>query len=109
MLPNSASAIVEPGKVRDYLLSPSHPLGRFKRKVFTALGYTENDWVRLCDDLLAHGRSGRARLADVSCFGQKYVVSGNLSGPSGRTGRFVTVWLVESEGSAPRFITAYPE
>jgi len=77
--------------------------------VFTALGYTENDWFRLRDDLLQHGRSGRVHLAEASNFGQKYLVSGNLAGPSGRTGRFVTVWLVESEGSAPRFITAYPE
>lgn len=109
MLPNAASAIVEPSKVRDYLLSPSHPVGRFKAAVFTALGYSQEDWPRLHEDLLLHGRSGQARLAEANQYGQKYLVSGTLKGPNGRTGAFVSVWLVESETSAPRLLTAYPE
>ena len=109
MLPNAATAVIEPSKVRDYLLSPSHPIGRFKAVVFTALGYSQEDWPRLHEDLLLHGRSGQARLAEATEYGRKYLVSGNLTGPNGRTGGFVSVWLVESEASAPRFLTAYPE
>ena len=109
MLPNAASAFIDPSKVRDYLLSPSHPVGRFKAAVFTALGYTQQDWPRLRDDILGHARNGREIAADASPFGQKYLVSGTLTGPNGRTGHFVTVWLMESETAEPRFITAYPE
>jgi hypothetical protein len=109
MLPNAAIAVVEASKVREYLLSPSHPIGRFKATVFNALGYEQPDWPRLRDDLLLHGRSGQARLAEATQYGQKYVVSGNVTGPNGRSGRLVSVWLVASEGSAPRFLTAYPE
>ena len=109
MLPNAASAVVEHAKVRDYLLSPSHPVGRFKAVVFTALGYTQQDWQRLRDDLLLHGRTGQVRPVEPGRYGQKYLVSGTLAGPNGRTGRFITVWLVESEAAPPKFLTAYPE
>jgi len=84
-------------------------VGRFKAAVFLALGYTQQDWSRLCDDLLVHATSGEAVPAEPGPHGQKYTVSGTLAGPNGRTGRFTTIWLVESETSGPRFVTAYPE
>ena len=109
MLPNASSATVDPSKVRDYLLSPSHPIGRFKAVVFLALGYTQHEWERLSDDLLAFAQTGVAVAVEPSAYGQKYEVSGRLIGPNGRTASFKTIWLVESETSAPRFLTAYPE
>lgn len=51
MLPYADRAVVEPSKVRDYLLSASHPIGRFKAAVFFALGYAPESWQRLRDDL----------------------------------------------------------
>ena len=39
-LPNASGAIIEPAKLRDYLLSPAHPVGRFKAPFFVALGYS---------------------------------------------------------------------
>ena len=107
MLPNVSNAVVEPSKVRDYLLSPSHPVGRFKAVVFLALGYTQEDWEKLRDDLLAVARTGQALPSEPSVYGQKYEVSGKLTGPNGQVGYFKTIWLVESEKSAPRFLTAY--
>jgi hypothetical protein len=109
MLPNAAGVFVDPAKVRDYLLCPGHSVGRFKAVVFAALGYTQNDWERLYEDLLRHGRTGQARLAEAGKFGKKYLVSGTPTGPNGRTGRFISVWLLESDSAVPRFITAYPE
>ncbi len=109
MLPNVSKAIVDPSKVRDYLLSPSHPIGRFKAVVFTAFGYTQKDWERLKDDLLAHAETGNAVPGEPSTYGRKVEISGKLVGPNGRIGRFKTIWLLESDGSALRFLTAYPE
>ncbi|MFI5307497.1 MAG: DUF6883 domain-containing protein [Polyangiales bacterium] len=40
-IPGAELAIVDPEKVRDYLLSPTHPVGKFKSVFFAALGYTE--------------------------------------------------------------------
>lgn len=109
MLPNALHAVVEPSKVRDYLLSSSHPIGRFKSIVFLALGYTQGEWERLRDDLLAHVVSGDVLAGERGPYGQKYIVGGTLTGPNGRAGRFKTVWLVKNEASVPRFLTAYPE
>lgn len=108
MLPNSERAIVEPSKVRDYLLSPAHPVGRFKAAVFAALGYTHEQWETLQADLLAMGRTNSAVAGQVSFYGQKYEVSGILMGPSGRSGRFVSVWLVPTGDDVPRLVTVFP-
>jgi len=37
-LPNSENAVVPPEKLRDYILSPVHPVGRFKSAFFRGLG-----------------------------------------------------------------------
>src|SRR6185437_2433530 len=58
MLPNPERAFVAPDKVRDYLLSRSHPVGRFKAAVFAALGYTQENWETLRDDILLIARTG---------------------------------------------------
>ena len=109
MLPNASQAVVDPSKVRDYLLSSSHPIGRFKAAVFLALGYTQQNWTTLRNDLLLVAHTGEALPAEPSTYGQKYQVSAMLAGPNGRGRRFKTIWLVESDASAPKFLTAYPE
>ena len=108
MLPGIERAFIDPAKVRDYLLSNVHPIGRFKAVVFATLGYRPDDWERLRDDLLALARDGDAAPGQISTYGQKYEVSGTLRGPNGREVRFTSVWLQPVEGGVPRFITAFP-
>jgi hypothetical protein len=107
-LPRGESAIVEDAKVRDYLLSPDHPIGRFKARVFSAVGYRHENWQRLRDDLVALAAVVDAELVPTSQVGQRWVASGQLRGPAGIPLPVVTVWLIPSEGSSPRLITAYP-
>lgn len=109
MLPRSSEAVVESAKVRDYLLSSSHPVGRFKAAVFAKLGYTLEDWTRLRDDLKAHANSEKVVRDGTGDYGVKYVVTGPLTGPSGKTVSLCSVWLVSDAVSAPRLVTAYPE
>lgn len=108
MFPGVEQAVVEPAKIRDYLLSVSHPVGRFKSVVFLSLGYSAEDWLKLSEDLLSLARSNVARPGQQSDYGQKYEVSGTLMGPNGRTASVTTVWLVPVGDSRPRFITAFP-
>jgi hypothetical protein len=108
MLPAVEHATIDPAKVRDYLLSAVHPVGRFKAVVFQALGYKAEEWEKLQADLLALARTTEAVPGQASAFGKKYEVSGTLLGPNGREARFTCVWLVPVDGGAPRFITAYP-
>ena len=109
MLPNAERAILDSAKVRDYMLSSSHPVGRFKSVVFFALGYRAERWEVLRDDLLTHARLGAAIEMEPSAYGRKFPVSGNLTGPNGRSGRFKTTWSIDSGTKDPRFVTAYPE
>ena len=106
-LPNGDRAVVEAAKVRDYLLSLQHPIGRAKARFFHALGFTEVDWPKLQKALQNLARSGEAEPAETNAFGQKYLVRGILQGPS-REAAIVTVWIVHHGEAIPRFVTAYP-
>ena len=107
-LPNSGSAVVDAAKVRDYLLSETHPVGRFKAAFLATLGYSANHWELLRDDLLALGRAGPAAPGKPSAFGQMFEVDGILIGPSGRSADVKTVWIVRANEDSPRFVTAFP-
>ena len=108
LLPGAEHAVVDAAKVRDYLLSHEHPIGRFKAVFFESLGYAQVDWPRLQLDLLALCRGGDAVEGQASQFGRKYEVRGTLKGPSGRPAEVVTVWVVLVGEDFPRFVTAYP-
>ena len=51
---NADRAVIEPQKLRGYLLSRTHPVGRFKAIFFRSLGYSASRWQRLEADLRAH-------------------------------------------------------
>ena len=107
-LPNAEHAIVPQAKICDYLLSSSHPIGRFKAAFFGAFGYTIEDWQRLRTDLLQIARSGIAVPGPVSPYGQKYEVRATLVGPSGWRTDLVTVWIILDGETYPQFVTAFP-
>lgn len=107
-IPNAEEAIVDERKVRSYLLSPVHAVGRHKARFFTALGYDQADWVRLQSDLKEHAGSG-ARAATETEFGEKFEICSELTGPNGRSADVVTIWLVPNGEEVARLITAYPE
>jgi hypothetical protein len=108
MLPNAEHAVVQPAKLRDYLLAQAHPVGRFKARFFCGLGYTSEGWQVLRDDLLRLALSAEAEPGQPGPYGQKFTVSGTLTGPNGGSATVVSVWLVSANEDAPRFITAYP-
>lgn len=107
-LPGVERAVIDPAKVRDYLLSPAHPVGRFKAVFFRTLGYSESDWRTLESDLRELASTADAIAGQDSRYGQKFEVSGILVGPSGRRAMVVTVWIVLASDDFPRLITAYP-
>lgn len=106
-LPGADRAVVDAEKVRDYLLSTSHPVGRFKARFFFNLGYTSAEWKRLELDLRNLATSEDAVLGRGSPYGQKYEVHGHLTGPSGSMVEIVTVWIILTGENVPRFVTAF--
>jgi hypothetical protein len=76
--------------------------------VFSALGYNQQNWRVLKDHILALVLVTEAFPSQSNGYGQNYTVSGKLIGPNGRSGDFVTVWILEPVDLVPRFLTAYP-
>ena len=106
-LPHPDRAVVEAAKVRDYLLSPEHPVGRFKAAVFAAAGYERADWPRLQADLQATARL-EAEAMEPTPFGQKYAVAAMLQAPRRPDFAVRVIWLVRRGEAFPRLVTAYP-
>ena len=108
VIPNAPKALIDSTKVRDYLLSSSHPIGRFKQPFFVALGYSRGQWQQLEADLLELAVSGDARIGQKTKYGQKYEVRSRLEGPSGKSAEVVGVWIILENEEIPRFVTAFP-
>jgi hypothetical protein len=108
LLPNAARATIPDAKVREYLLSASHPVGRFKAVFFLALGFSVERWELLRDALLDIGITGNAAPGQPSSFGQKFEIRATLVGPSGRRADVVTVWMVPTGQDFAHFVTAHP-
>jgi hypothetical protein len=84
LLPSGDQAIVEIAKLRDYCLSPNHPRGRHKARVFAAtLGITAADAEMLRTALLDAAAHANAILTDYDVYGQRYVVDFQMHGPHG--------------------------
>jgi hypothetical protein len=81
-LPSAEKAVVDEAKVRDYLLSESHPVGRYKAAFFRSLGYRRMRWQDLAVDLRCHAKEHEASVTEANTYGQKYEVRGNLKGPA---------------------------
>lgn len=107
-MPHADRAVVEDAKVRDYLLSPVHPIGRFKSVFFLALGFSGDRWDLLRDALLEFGRVADANPGQPSPHGTKFEIRATLTGPSGRSAKVTTVWMVSNGQDFPHFVTAFP-
>jgi hypothetical protein len=108
-LPRAWRAIVERSKVRDYLLSRTHAVGRNKAAFFIRVGYRPADWRALARDLRDHACRGETLLVSTSPFGRRFEVRGSLKTPTGSRVSLLSVWIWREGEIAPRFVTAYPQ
>lgn len=107
-IPNCDQAAIEPTKVSDYLLSDTHPVGRYKARFFQSFGFHGGAPDELANALLAHVRLHPAVGIWVSVYGTKYRVDGPITSPDGRDPLISTVWIILYGERIPRFITAFP-
>ncbi len=107
-LPNCEKAYVPKEKLRNYLLSETHAVGRAKARYFHSIGYTAENADDLADALVMIARSGGICQKIASDFGTKYVIDGELVTPIGSAVQIRTVWVIDSQYARPRFVTAYP-
>ena len=106
-LPNGKAAIVEIEKLRDYCLSPGHPRGRHKARVFQSLlemtaAHAEELLAALIDAALKENATQGAS----DQYGTRYIIDFEL-----RHGECIasirSCWIIRSDEVAPRFVTCY--
>lgn len=107
-LPNAEAAQVDPEKLRGYLLSQTHPIGRSKAKLFRGIGFDESNATVLEQGLIEIAKTEEIVDTAHSVHGVKYIIDGMITTPSGSRVRLRTVWIVEKDQDRPRFVTAYP-
>jgi hypothetical protein len=108
LIPGADRAAIDPPKLRDYLLSTTHPIGRFKARFFLALGFTADRWTELAEALRIQHLTQDAEPDVATTLGRKYTIRAILNGPTGQSAMVVSVWFIPTGGDVPRFVTAYP-
>jgi len=58
LLPGGGDVQIEDRKVRGYLLSRTHPVGRFKARVFASAGFTDGTVDAFLSEIRRLGRPG---------------------------------------------------
>ncbi len=106
--PNRERVSIEQAKLTAYLLSDSHPIGKTKAAFFRAVGFDTSNPLVLEQALRTVALHGEVKQILPSPHGTKYVVTGKVETPSGRKMLLQTVWILEPDQDAPRFVTAYP-
>jgi hypothetical protein len=107
-IPNAERAVIDAVKLHGYLLSTSHPIGRFKASFFAALGYAADNWQALEKAFREQHLTQDASLGRRDEHGQRYEIRAILRGPTGQSAMVLSVWMIRTRESVPRFITAYP-
>jgi hypothetical protein len=99
-LRNAHLAVVDRGKVVDYLLNEAHPDNGGKARFFLMLGFSRDDPERLMQALRTVVEHGKVVTRHESMHGEKYVVDGWLSvhTQKSRPWSVRTVWIIEHSG-----------
>jgi hypothetical protein len=106
-LPQAAKAVIDLRKIEDYCLSPTHPRGRHKARVFREVfGFGQNDAEWLRQALLDRLPQSEALQLASDNFGLRFRVDIGLE-RQGRRGVIRTIWIIQSGETMPRFVTCW--
>jgi len=101
--------LVDPAKLRNYVLSDGHARGRHKARVFRSrLGLSARDTPMLRTALLNAARDlqDQLLLGDVDAHGQRYVLDFPVTTEAGTT-TVRSAWIVLAGEDVLRFLTCY--
>lgn len=108
-LPNLENAYVPEAKIVKYLLNLEHNQGgKDKAAFFMSFSFTIEAWEVLAQALLAHAAA--YEVASTMTLPERihYVIEGEIISPDGRNPWIRSIWVVETDSIAPRFVSAYP-
>jgi len=107
-LPNHQNAQIDPNKIVNYALNPSHPVGGNKAKVFeSALGFNQSNANQFMAQIQQQLPNSRAILGVNDKYGQRFTVDMSITGPNGKTVIVRTGWIIETGSTIPRLTTTY--
>ncbi len=105
--PDGERAVVDVAKLRDYCLSPVHPRGRHKARVFaSALSLTSADADSLREELLRAARDGQATEGHSDQFGKRYTIDLELVRGK-RRAMIRSAWIIRRGEGIPRLASCY--
>ena len=107
-LPNAETAVVERGKIVDYLLNAAHPDNGGKAAFFEGLGFRRGEPETLAKALRELARQAEVTRTATSPHGRKYVIVGQIKSPIGKAADVQTIWIVDKGLDMARLVTAYP-
>ena len=106
-LPSADRVQIDDRKIREYLLSRTHAVGRFKARFFAAVGFDETTATAFVAEIRRIAESGEVEETEEIEFGRKYTVPGELRGPAG-VAQILTVWIQETGQQDVRLVTVRP-
>jgi hypothetical protein len=107
LLPNPENAVIDMRKLEEYCLSPTHPVGRHKARVFrAALGWTAHDASTLRELILRGVCAQDAITTTADEYGQRYQVDVPATTPTG-SATIRTAWMIRKGEDFPRLTTCY--
>ncbi|HMF57281.1 MAG TPA: hypothetical protein VK619_13140 [Pyrinomonadaceae bacterium] len=107
-LPNVHVAIVERGKIVEYLLNAAHPDNGGKAPFFIALGFEADNWETLAAAFRQMALISKATQNMETIHGKKYIVDGAIETPVGKMPVVRGIWIIDTGEDVPRLVTAYP-
>jgi len=105
---NRKKAYISPSKLNDYLLSRTHPTGRWKAEFFRSFGFDETNAEILRESLMSIAHSSDVKEVVPSPYDIKYIIDGSIQSPSGNFMYVRTVWIIEKDDDNPYLVTVYP-
>ena len=105
-----ANGTVDPRKLEGYLLSPTHPTGRHKARLWSSVfGLSEGDG-KLLEQLIREQlyQAEPVERGKTKVGPRWELVIPRFRGPNGNEGPVRTAWALEVGKSRPHLTTAYP-
>lgn len=108
-LPFAENAVIDDAKLISYCLSPDHPRGKHKARLFNLLlGLEIADAFRLRNVLLDIAKSHEATPGKRNEFGQYYEIRFEMPGKTGRMVNMLSIWIIRNGEEFHRLVTVYP-
>jgi hypothetical protein len=106
-IPNAELAIVDPRKIIDYCLSPTHDDGKHKARLFSELLGVEAEHAGLLITRLREAAAeGDATLGTNDRYGQRYWIDFDMSGLAGSV-TIRSAWIIRTGEAVPRLVACF--